>query len=150
MLNGFFKVRYGLILLSVNLQVGLTIRVAIVESLVANTDVEQQIIANLPAILEVPTGRLAVEGVYPVGGGLENAINLKQGLGHITQKTGKAFTNITYDQTRAGDQPYFVADLSWKNQAGISWQPKTDVEQGVEVMVNWIHENRDRICQVLG
>ena len=89
-----------------------------------------------------------ITGVYPVGGGPLNAINLKQGLDLISSITGKPFTTIRYDKVRSGDQPYFVADLSWIEKVGLDWSPRTDVEQGVRKMVDWIRLNANQIKKV--
>ena len=89
-------------------------------------------------------------GVYPVGGGLTNAVSLKHGLDLITAITGKEFARIQYDKIRPGDQPFFVADLAWKDQAKLRWEPKTTVPQGIQEMVDWIRLNENRVKKVLG
>jgi len=88
-------------------------------------------------------------GVFPVGGGLDNSINLHEGLAAIEKATGKPFANMGHDATRPGDQPYFVADLAWTDQAKVDWRPKTDVASGIESMVAWIRDNLDGIRKVL-
>ena len=86
-----------------------------------------------------------VTGVYPVGGGAPNAISLTQGLALITDITGKQFNEVKHETNRPGDQPYFVADLAWAQQAGLSWQPATGVRAGVGLMLEWITKNQEVI-----
>lgn len=90
-----------------------------------------------------------IKGVYPVGGGPSHAVNLKQSLEMITKATGKKFSEITYDEIRPGDQPYFVADLSWTDETGLDWKPKTGIEQGLARMVDWVQANMDKVKKVL-
>ncbi|MDI6740607.1 MAG: NAD-dependent epimerase/dehydratase family protein [Candidatus Edwardsbacteria bacterium] len=90
-----------------------------------------------------------VTGVYPVGGGATNAISLTQGLALIADITGKQFTEVKREANRPGDQPYFVADLAWAGQLGLQWKPKTNVPDGVGVMVDWIVKNQAAIRQLL-
>lgn len=85
-------------------------------------------------------------GVYPVGGGESNSISLMEGLDEIQKVTGKQFKNIAYDEVRPGDQPYFVADLSWARSVGIDWKPKVGVPEGTEIMLDWIRKNVTRIA----
>jgi CDP-paratose 2-epimerase len=91
-----------------------------------------------------------LSGVYPVGGGPENAVNLKDGLRAIEEVTGKKFAETHFSETRPGDQPYFVADLSWAGPIGLSWRPKVGVGEGIRSMVDWITANDGKIGDVLG
>jgi len=72
-------------------------------------------------------------------------VNLEEGLRIIADTTGKDFDNITYDEARPGDQPYFVADLSWVGEKGLQWAPRVAVRDGIERMVVWIREHREEI-----
>ena len=71
-----------------------------------------------------------VTGAYPVGGGPDTATDLLSGLKLIETATGKPFAQVSHDETRPGDQPYFVADNGWTNSAGLNWKPRTGVEEG--------------------
>jgi len=84
-------------------------------------------------------------GAYPVGGGKDNSISIGQALSLIPQMTGKAFKEIRYEAARPGDQPYFVADLSWTEKACPGWAPKTNIGSGVQQMLGWIKDNRKNI-----
>ncbi len=89
-------------------------------------------------------------GAYPVGGGIHNALNLNDALDLIPQLTGQAFSKISHSNMRPGDQPYFVADLSWTCQQQLDWKPYTELVDGLCWMTEWIFNHRAVIQQVLG
>lgn len=84
-------------------------------------------------------------GSWPVGGGIENSINLRQGLELIQQYTGKPFENMGSGDVRPGDQPYFVSDNSWAVSQGLNWKPKVGVDEGVTQMIKWIESHLEEI-----
>jgi len=87
-------------------------------------------------------------GVYPVGGGDNNSINLLEGLEIIRTITGKNFTVTKDAKFRPGDQPYFVANIDWVKSKNINWQPKINVQNGIKIMIDWIIENLSTIRKV--
>jgi len=87
-------------------------------------------------------------GVYPVGGGASNAIDLRAGLDLISEISGRCFQRIQEAEERPGDQPYFVADLSWAGRVGLDWRPRVSVRDGIEQMIGWIRGNREKISLV--
>ena len=97
--------------------------------------------------LECSTKRL--RGAFPVGGGPDTAIDLLTGLKLIEEATGHKFQDIRHDAMRPGDQPYFVADLSWTGPAGLSWQPNVGVQEGLGRMVDWLRANQGSIETLL-
>jgi CDP-paratose 2-epimerase len=88
-------------------------------------------------------------GVYPIGGGPATAISLNACLDLIPQVTGKPFAGLHHAPTRPGDQPYFVADLSWLEATPLRWRPSTKVREGIEHMVRWIRDHEGAIRDVL-
>lgn len=80
-------------------------------------------------------------GVYPVGGGLPNAISLMEGIELIRTLTGRDYRELRKEPSRPGDQPYFVADLAWAKPAGLTWSPRTGCREGLGKMISWIREN---------
>lgn len=94
--------------------------------------------------------RKRLTGVYPIGGGSANSISLAGGLEMISEITGREFSQVAREPTRPGDQPYFVADLSWSENAGLDWAPKTGVREGLSQMIAWIKENETAIRRVIG
>lgn len=95
--------------------------------------------------LYLECARKRLSGVFPVGGGIDNLIDLSQGLDLICEITGKPFVNIGLSESRGGDQPYFVADLSWRADRGLDWTPQTFVRLGVTRMLDWIADNERAI-----
>ncbi len=89
-------------------------------------------------------------GVYPVGGGVNNAISVVEGLDLIQQKSGKPYPSMEFSQARPGDQPYFIADLSWVNQTNLCWSPKFTVQAGLDAMLAWMTDNLPSIREVIG
>ena len=88
-------------------------------------------------------------GVFPIGGGSQNSINLLDAIELITSITGNEFPNIEYEKTRPGDQPYFVSDNSWVINNKLDWKPKVNLEVGIGKMIKWIQSNEQRISGVL-
>lgn len=87
-------------------------------------------------------------GSYPVGGGRDNAINVKSALAKIEAITGKPFIAKGEGPMRAGDQPYFVADNSWAVEAGIGWQPKIGVEEGIHKLVAALTSKKEELRRI--
>lgn len=92
---------------------------------------------------------LKLTGVYPVGGGEKNAISVKEGLELIQKASGLSYPTISNAEMRPGDQPYFIADISWTKKAAFNWSAKTAVEDGIVSMMNWMKNNIKEIEEVL-
>ena len=80
-------------------------------------------------------------GVFPVGGGEKNAVSLMEGINLIKEVTGRDYAKIHRENERPGDQPYFVADLSWTPAQKLKWKPRTACRDGLEKMIAWINQN---------
>lgn len=89
-------------------------------------------------------------GVYPVGGGPENAISFKQGIQLIESLTGRKYAAIGHGPTRHGDQPYFVANLEWTKAAGLTWKPKIAYREGLQQMLDWARGRIDLLRNMHG
>lgn len=90
----------------------------------------------------------SLTGCFPVGGGSTNQISLNEALGKIYQITNNKFASKTFAEERPGDQPYFVADLSWCSENKIKWTPKYDINTGLAKMIEWIQENKSNIEKI--
>jgi CDP-paratose 2-epimerase len=79
----------------------------------------------------------AVSGrVFNLGGGPANAISLRQLIRHIESVTGRP-VQLSFEDWRAGDQRYFVADAREARETlGLS-QPKA-WRQGVAELAEWL------------
>jgi CDP-paratose 2-epimerase len=89
-------------------------------------------------------------GVYPVGGGQDNAISFKQGIKLIEALSGKEFPSIGYGPTRHGDQPYFVANLDWTKAAKLDWKPQIAYREGLRHMLEWARGRTDLLRKMHG
>jgi CDP-paratose 2-epimerase len=83
----------------------------------------------------------AVKGrVFNLGGGPDNAISLRQLLRHIEAVLGRP-VETRFEEWRAGDQRYFVADARAARQALELGAPK-DWRQGIAELAEWLAEAR--------
>lgn len=92
--------------------------------------------------------RNRLTGSYPVGGGIGNSISVKTALELIEATTGKKFVSRGEGPTRAGDQPFFVADNSWAEAPNLGWQPKIGIEEGVRKLVESLSSRMDHLKQI--
>lgn len=78
--------------------------------------------------------------VYNIGGGPNNVLSLINLLDYLERKQGSIIERKHADW-RPGDQKVFVSDIS---RAGdeLGWSPKIDCKQGLELLYDWISENR--------
>jgi CDP-paratose 2-epimerase len=49
---------------------------------------------------------------------------------------------VARDDWRPGDQKVFYADFR-KAGRELGWEPKIDLEEGIESLFNWVKENRE-------
>jgi nucleoside-diphosphate-sugar epimerase len=49
---------------------------------------------------------------------------------------------VARDDWRPGDQRVFYADFR-KAQRELGWEPKIDLEEGMELLFDWINQNRE-------
>lgn len=80
--------------------------------------------------------------IYNMGGGSENTISIWTEFGPLLEKMlGKPIA-ISRGDWRPGDQKVFVADTR-KAKAELGWQPKYDVEKGVQQLFDWVSANKN-------
>jgi CDP-paratose 2-epimerase len=90
------------------------------------------------AITRIETAR---GQVYNVGGGLDNVLAVWAEFGPLLEKLlGKNIPVATADW-RPGDQRVFYADFS-KAKRELDWEPKINLEEGIERLVQWVKENQ--------
>lgn len=82
-----------------------------------------------------------VPGVYNIGGGLENAVSIRECLDMIEELTGIKQERIMLPK-RFGDLYYFVCDYK-KARETFNWSPKTRPREGLEKTVEWFKNNID-------
>ncbi|MEE8185125.1 MAG: GDP-mannose 4,6-dehydratase [Thermodesulfobacteriota bacterium] len=79
--------------------------------------------------------------VFNIGGGARNTLSLLELLDILEELTGKR-SSISFDDWRPSDQKVYISDIT-KVQRLLGWKPRTGVEEGLELVVNWLEENRD-------
>jgi CDP-paratose 2-epimerase len=87
--------------------------------------------------IEVAAGR-----VYNVGGGPENTLAVWQELGPMLATLMGSEILVSYADWRPGDQHIFVADIR-KAAQELGWRPKTNKQEGVRRLYEWVVANRD-------
>jgi CDP-paratose 2-epimerase len=81
---------------------------------------------------------------YNIGGGPANTLSVKEILGTF-KKRYPDFKTPALAEMRPGDQPVFVADIR-KAKKHFGWAPKIGVDEGIELMTEWLHENKETIA----
>lgn len=76
---------------------------------------------------------------FNIGGGHTNTLCLRDLLALLEQELSIQIAP-KYGDSRPGDQPVFVCDISKAKQL-LNWEPKITVEQGVKNLIQWIKEN---------
>lgn len=78
-------------------------------------------------------------GIYNIGGGINNIISLIECLDLIENLTGMEQNRI-YEEARLGDLWYFVSDIT-KARKNLKWEPKVSNDEGIQEIINWVKEN---------
>lgn len=101
-------------------------------------DVEDAVDAYLAAWqrIDVVAGQ-----AFNLGGGPANAISLRTLLAHVETLTDRPL-DLQFDDWRAGDQRYFVADTG-KARAALGLATPTGWRDGVARLARWLAEERD-------
>ena len=80
--------------------------------------------------------------VYNVGGGTRNVMAIWAEFGPILGKLLDKKIEVARDEWRPGDQRVFYADFR-KAKRELGWEPKIDLEEGMELLFDWIKDNKD-------
>jgi CDP-paratose 2-epimerase len=80
--------------------------------------------------------------VYNMGGGTRNLLAIWSEFGPILEKLLGKKIEVARGDWRPGDQKVFYADYTKaKNELG--WEPKIDLEEGVEMLFEWVKANKE-------
>lgn len=79
--------------------------------------------------------------VYNVGGGPRNTISVWTEFGPMLEKLIGKKIPVGHGDWRPGDQKVCVYDTS-KAKRELGWEPKVNVQDGVERLYRWVKENR--------
>src|SRR5690625_2783016 len=77
---------------------------------------------------------------FNIGGGPQNTVSLLEILALIEEKSGKKLSP-SFEEWRTGDQQYYVSNTS-KFQRLTWWEPKYNVDVGIEALLVWLCKNR--------
>ena len=85
---------------------------------------------------------VAAGQVYNIGGGPENVMSVWAEFGPLLEKLLGKEIPVARGDWRPGDQKVFYADIR-KAERELGWKPKIGVEQGVEMLFEWVRGNQD-------
>lgn len=85
--------------------------------------------------------------IFNIGGGPNNSISLIEILSLLERKHKKK-VKISYDDWRPGDQKIFVSDNK-KLIDQLGWKPKTDINSGLERLIEWASKNKYKIEKLI-
>jgi CDP-paratose 2-epimerase len=80
--------------------------------------------------------------VYNIGGGRRNVMAIWAEFGPILERLIGRKIEVARADWRPGDQRVFYADFR-KAQRELGWEPKIDLEEGMELLFDWINQNRE-------
>jgi CDP-paratose 2-epimerase len=77
---------------------------------------------------------------FNLGGGPDNAVSLRELIAYMSALLGHEI-DVRFDDWRAGDQRYFVADTRAAHQA-LDLSPAVPWKEGVAMLAEWLRESR--------
>ncbi|MEW6287989.1 MAG: GDP-mannose 4,6-dehydratase, partial [Chloroflexota bacterium] len=80
--------------------------------------------------------------IYNMGGGARNVMSIWAEFGPILERLLGKKIEVARADWRPGDQKVFYADTR-KAKQELGWEPKIGLEQGIEMLFNWVKENRE-------
>jgi CDP-paratose 2-epimerase len=80
--------------------------------------------------------------VYNMGGGKRNVLAIWAEFGPILEKLLGKQIEVARADWRPGDQKVFYADYS-KAKRELGWEPKIDLEEGLELLFDWVKANKE-------
>ncbi|MBU2099644.1 GDP-mannose 4,6-dehydratase [Candidatus Micrarchaeota archaeon] len=81
--------------------------------------------------------------IFNIGGGPENTLSLLELIELLEELNRKKIT-YSFDKWRPGDQKVFVSNIE-KAEKEFGWKPKVPAKKGVEILFNWVKENKKEI-----
>jgi CDP-paratose 2-epimerase len=82
---------------------------------------------------------------FNLGGGPANAVSLRELLAYMSELLGREI-DVRFDDWRAGDQRYFVADTRLIRQA-LGLMPALPWREGVAELTDWLRQTRGQAAQ---
>jgi len=84
---------------------------------------------------------VAAGQVYNVGGGPSNTMSIWAEFGPILERLMGHPIPVSYADWRPGDQCIYVSDVQ-RAERDLGWQPRVGVEEGIELLYDWVSANR--------
>lgn len=78
---------------------------------------------------------------FNVGGGPARTLSLLELIAMLEQRLGHKI-DLGWSDWRPGDQKVYISDIG-KLENALSWQPETQVEDGVSQLLTWVGENKN-------
>ncbi len=85
--------------------------------------------------------------VYNIGGGPANVLSLRELLAFIDKRRGSKLP-FSSSGWRPGDQKVFVSDIR-RAAAELGWAPKITCAQGLDLLYDWVGENRPLFLELM-
>jgi CDP-paratose 2-epimerase len=79
--------------------------------------------------------------VYNMGGGRRNVMSVWTEFGPILERLLGKKIEVARGDWRPGDQKVFYADFR-KAKRELGWEPKIDLEEGIEMLFEWVTANK--------
>src|SRR3989338_8970833 len=83
--------------------------------------------------------------VYNIGGGPKYTLSLIEFIEHIEKSFNKRL-QLRYTDWRPGDQPVYISDIRTAYH-DIGWEPKIAPQEGVEMLTQWVAQNKHLFTQ---
>lgn len=80
--------------------------------------------------------------IYNIGGGARNVLAVWAEFGPLLERLLGKKIEVARADWRPGDQKVFYADTR-KAKRELGWEPKIGLEEGIEMLFNWVKENRE-------
>lgn len=84
---------------------------------------------------------------YNIGGGPQNTLSLRELIGMLPSLCGTV-PEITYADTRPGDQRVYVSDIG-RAERELGWRPLVSTAEGLERLASWVRTNESALRSVL-
>jgi len=83
---------------------------------------------------------------YNIGGGPDNVLSLLELLAYIDKRRNQKLPYASSDW-RPGDQKVFISDIR-RAQKELGWSPKIRCAQGLDLLYDWISQNRQMFLEL--
>ena len=90
-------------------------------------------------------GDVAVGKAYNIGGGPSNVLSLRELVAYIEKRQSRKLPHGLSDW-RPGDQKVFVSDIR-RAQKELGWSPKTDCSRGLDLLYDWVSQNKELFAE---